>query len=632
MCGIAGIYNASDADEGRLTALIEKMTQRLSHRGPDDYGLYVDRSVALGHRRLSIIDLHTGHQPIINQKGDKCIVFNGEIYNYQTIKAELQNRGYLFATNSDTETILHAYEEWGIECLHRLTGMFAFCIWDRSAETLFLARDRLGEKPLYYAQHGRQFSFASEIKALLSIPSILRTIDRQALAAYFMFSYIPAPRTIYQSIHKLLPGHYALVKNGHLSIHQYWDVEFVPNRARKEKRCIEEILDLLTNSVHGQLVGEVPLGAFLSGGIDSSTVVAIMSRLSADPVKTFTIGFSCADETYEDERRYAALLAERYRTDHREQVVVPHADGLLAKIVEAFDEPFADDSTVPSYFVYQLARKRVTVALSGLGGDEAFAGYSRYVGYQLSHLHNGFPAWLRKTVGNRMLGTLSDGMWGGFKSSHVKRFVRSAALPDDRRYLGFVAKLLDRYQNTFFSASRGCYAEEVEAAKEEFLKHFNSSQADEPLNRVFYCDLKTYLPDDILTCTDRLSMHHSLEVRVPFLDHKLIEYSATIPPEMKLKPFRGKYLLKKAVGELLPRPIIRHQKQGFVGPTELWLKGELRDFTLEKLSEKQLSAHGLFDHQTITAILDDHYNGRENNDVLIWSLLIFQSWFERCMN
>jgi len=632
MCGIAGIYNDSEPDEGRLASLVEQMTQRLSHRGPDDCGFYVDRAVALGHRRLSIIDLHSGHQPIINQKGDTCIVFNGEIYNYQKIKAELQGRGHRFATNSDTETILHAYEEWGVECLHRLTGMFAFCIWDRSTETLFVARDRLGEKPLYYTQHGQQFAFASEIKALLSIPSIVRTIDQQAVAAYFMFSYIPAPRTIYRSIHKLPPGHYALVKKGHLSIRKYWDVQFVPNRTRKEETCIEELLNLLEESVRGQLVGEVPLGAFLSGGIDSSTVVALMSRLSTDPVKTFTIGFACADETYEDERQYATLLAERYHTDHREHVVAPHADGLLTRIVEAFDEPFADDSTIPSYFVYKLARKRVTVALSGLGGDEAFAGYSRYVGYQLSHLYNGFPAWLRRVVGNRIVGALSDGTWGGLKMSHVKRFVRSAALPDDRRYLGFVTKLPDRYQKTFFSASRSDCTAAVEAAKEEFLKHFNSSQADEPLNRVFYCDMKTYLPDDILTCTDRLSMHHSLEVRVPFLDHKLIEYSATIPPEMKLKPFRGKYLLKKAVGELLPSPIIRHHKQGFVGPTELWLKGELREFTVEKLSEKQLSTHGLFDYQTVTAILDDHYSGRENNDVLIWSLLIFQSWFERCMS
>jgi len=529
MCGIAGIFDPSIGSHNLLTAHIEKMTSRLSHRGPDDTGFHIDRHLALGHQRLSIIDLTTGHQPIFNEAKDKCIIFNGEIYNYRELKAELLTSGYSFSTNSDTETILHAYEEWGVECLSRLTGMFAFCIWDQRAETLFLARDRLGEKPLFYTHQGHRFLFASEMKSLLVDSRLDRTIDEEALASYFLFSYIPAPLTIYKNIRKLPPGHYALFRKSELTINQYWDVAFTPNRKRKEKDCIRDFMDLLSGSVQGQLISDVPLGAFLSGGIDSSTVVALMSQKSEEATKTFTIGFRCNVEGYEDERRYARLVAERYRTNHNEYVVIPNADGLIAKIVEAFDEPFADDSTIPSYFVCQLARKNVTVALSGLGGDEAFAGYSRYVGYQLSHIYNMLPTVLREKVMKRLVEPVPEGFLGAYKVNHLKRFVRSAALENAQRYVGFVSKMPDRYLFSFFSPTRGRYMEAIEAARSRFLKYLESAQADEPLNRVFYCDIKTYLPDDILTCTDRLSMHHSLEVRVPFLDHKLIEYSATIP-------------------------------------------------------------------------------------------------------
>ena len=632
MCGIAAIYDPSGCSYIQLMSRIQKMTSYLVHRGPNDCGFHVDRSIALGHRRLSIIDLATGRQPIFNEDKTKCIIFNGEIYNYPDLRAELLDKGHCFTTNSDTETILHAYEEWGVECLKRLTGMFAFCIWDQSNETLFLARDRVGEKPLFYSQQGRTFVFASEMKSILADPALDRAIDDEALASYFIFGYVPNPLTIYKSIRKLPPGHYAVLKNGQLSVRQYWDVVFEPNYRKKENDFIGEIMDLLRGAVKQQLISEVPLGAFLSGGIDSSAIVALMTMQSREAVKTFTIGFICNAKGYEDERHYARLVAERYRTSHQEHVVTPHADGILDKIVRAFDEPFGDDSTIPSYFVCQMARQNVTVALSGLGGDEAFAGYSRYVGYQLSQIYNRIPALLREGVITRLVERVPEGFLGGNKVSHLKRFVRSAARDDAHRYLGFISKLPDRYRSSFFSGSKSHLSEAFEAAQARFVKMFDSAPADDPINKVFYCDIKTYLPDDILTCTDRMSMHHSLEVRVPFLNHQLIEYSATIPPEMKLKLFRPKHLLKKCVSDLLPAAVLRHRKRGFVGPTEVWVKGELRKFTEEKLSRTSLARHSIFDQNTIHTILEDHYTDKENNDVLIWCLLNFQVWFDEYMN
>src|SRR5437773_4111149 len=593
MCGIAGIYDRSASSHIQLMSRIQKMTSHLVHRGPDDCGFHVDRYIALGHQRLSIIDLATGHQPIFNEDKTKCIIFNGEIYNYLDLKAELLTRGHSFATNSDTETILHAYEEWGVECLKRLTGMFAFCIWDQSAETLFLARDRLGEKPLFYSQQGHKIVFASEMKSILADSALDRTIDDEALASYFLFSYIPTPLTIYKGIRKLPAGHYAVIKNGQLSIRQYWDVVYEPNYRKKENDFMGDVMDLLRDAVQQQLISDVPLGAFLSGGIDSSTIVALMSAQSREAVKTFTIGFTCDAKGYEDERHYAGVVAKRYRTNHQEYVVTPHADGILGRIVRAFDEPFADDSTIPSYFVCQMARKNVTVALSGLGGDEAFAGYSRYVGYQLSQIYKRIPAPLREGVIKCLVERVPEGFCGSHKVSHLKRFVRSTARDDAHRYLGFVSKLPDRYLSSFFSGSRCQFSDALEAAQVRFLKIFDTAPADDALNKVFYCDIKTYLPDDILACTDRMSMHHSLEVRVPFLNHELIEYCATIPPEMKLKLLLHKPLLKKCVSDLLPAPVLHHSKQGFVGPMEAWLQGELRGFREDKLSGPSLARHGL---------------------------------------
>ncbi len=631
MCGIAGIMTERRHGIRELDRTIRRMTAALAHRGPDDEGYLVDGKVALGHRRLSIIDLKTGRQPIFNEDRTRCIIFNGEIYNYLEIRKKLHLKGHRFTTASDTETILHAYEEWGEECLSRLNGMFAFCIWDRITGTLFVARDRLGEKPLFLRTEPGLFAFASEMKALLTDPSCSRAIDEEALAAFFTFSYIPAPLTIFRSIRKLEPGHCVTVEHGHVSIRRYWEARFEPDRSRTEQQHIDGFLTLLTGSVRARLMSEVPLGAFLSGGIDSSTVVALMSGGAQGPVNTFTIGFGGDHGGFEDERRYARLVAEQYQANHHEHEVQPELAGTLTAIVKAFDEPFADDGAVPSFFVCREARQRVTVALSGLGGDELFGGYERYLGFQLGRIYSKVPAWFRDGLVRRFIEALPEPSSGSYRVNHLKRFVRGIAPDEARQYLSFVTKINTRYRRSLFTRAGRVYGAAFDATEQRFINRFNTAPAEHPLDRVFACDLATYLPEDILACTDRLSMCHSLEVRVPFLDHELVEYCATIPPELKMKWFRKKYLLKRGVRKLLPREVLEHRKQGFVGPLARWLRTDLRDLTRETLSVRRLDRHGLFDPVVVAQLLDDHDAGREVNDTTIWALLIFQTWFEEYM-
>jgi asparagine synthase (glutamine-hydrolysing) len=626
MCGIAGIYFANGKPpESRQ--VIERMTSALIHRGPDECGYHADAQALLGHRRLSIIDLKSGQQPLYNEDRSISVVFNGEIYNFEEIRDRLVGDGHVFRTNSDTETIVHAYEKWGERCVEQFRGMFAFAIRDLRNDILFLARDRFGKKPLFYASYDGKFVFASEMKAILTDARFNRSIDEEALASYFMLSYVPAPLTIFKGIHKLRPGHVLTVERGRVRETQYWDLSFKPDRSRKEADVIDELTHRMSEAVRIRLMSEVPLGAFLSGGIDSSAVVAFMSMASKSPVKTFTIGFSGDTGGFEDERKYAGMTAARFRTDHREYEVRPALAGLIETIVRSFDEPFADDSTIPSYFVCQMARQNVTVALSGLGGDEAFGGYQRYLGFQLGQWFNRVPKFLRSGVMGSVVDWLPEPRSGGNRVNHLKRFVRSAVDDEARRYLGFVLKVGARYRESLFGVNGQIYQRAMGRAQERFLKHYRDANAEDALDRVFYCDVKTYLPDDILALTDRLSMCHSLEVRVPFLDHELFEFSATIPSEMKIKWLRKKHVLKKSLTKLLPKPVLTHKKQGFVGPTSRWLRGELRSFTLEVLSPENLSRHGILDGDTVARILADHFEGRETNDTLIWALIVFQIWF-----
>jgi asparagine synthase (glutamine-hydrolysing) len=631
MCGIAGIASIK---ENMCGFPIKAVTETLAHRGPDGSGYYTDDHVALGHRRLSIIDVEGGAQPIFNEDGSKCIIFNGEIFNFYELRQDLIQKGHVFSTRSDTETILHAYEEYGPNCVNLFRGMFVFAIWDSKAAKLFIARDRLGIKPPFYSEHGGKFYFASEMKAILAKSNFSVNIDEEALAAYFCYSYIPAPWTIYSDIRKLLPGHTLTWQNGKIEIRKYWDLAFTPDRSRNESYFIDGFLDLFQESVKMRLISEVPLGAFLSGGIDSSAVVAMMSRVSQEPVKTFCMGFGGTTGGYLDERGYARLVAERYGTDHQEYEVVPRFEALVEKIVRSFDEPFADDSAIPSFFVCEIARQRVTVALSGLGGDEAFAGYERYLGFNLRRIYSLLPIMLRDKVIRKLVEKIPERSDGHYTINHMKRFVRSGALSPDLAYLGYISKINDNIFNSFFSNGQK-FRSHLSAGRDLMLDHFRSDNVDggiDCLNRGIYCDMKTYLPEDILAVTDRMSMHHALEVRVPFLDHKLLEFCANIPPEMKMRWFTKKFLLKKATQSLLPQEVINHRKQGFVGPMTQWLKTDLKGYVLETLSRKNLDRHGYLNFNTVTRVLDEHFSGKQIYDTLIWSMLIFQKWYDLYMD
>ncbi|MDP2644065.1 MAG: asparagine synthase (glutamine-hydrolyzing) [Desulfobacterales bacterium] len=624
MCGICGIYNYNK-DVAVHKSEIAAMCRSMFHRGPDDQGIYTQGAIGLGMRRLSIIDVAGGKQPIANEDESIWIVLNGEIYNYLELREFLVKKGHRFKTNSDTESILHLYEEKGMGFVDDLRGMFAAAIWDNKQRKLIIVRDHLGIKPLFYAMYNGKLVFASEMKAILQDKQFPRGMDDHALAAFFTLSYIPAPLTIYKNIRKLMPGHFLTVADGNLKIEKYWDVEFKPDRSKKENDFIEESMSILHQSVDMQLMSEVPLGAFLSGGIDSGVIVALMSLNGSSRVNTFTIGFGGETGGYLDERKYAQMVAKKYSTNHREYEVSPSPAGIIEKIVSAFDEPFADDSAIPSYYVCKMAKENVTVALSGLGGDEAFAGYERYLGFKLRSMYLRVPLFFRNQFISRIIAKLPERSDGHYTINHMKRFTRSAGLPADLCYLGFISMMTNSLG--FYSDSER-FLNPVLSVQDLLRSYFNAPNCSNDLDRAFYCDIKTYLPEDILAVTDRMSMHHSLEVRVPFLDHKLIELSATIPPEMKLKRLQKKYLLKKAAGNLLPRDVIRHRKQGFSVPMARWLQTDIKQYVMETLSENELNKHGLFNRKNIVKILDEHFTQKEIHDKLIWSLVIFQTWFK----
>jgi asparagine synthase (glutamine-hydrolysing) len=626
MCGIFGIV-APGVDQ----AFLEKSTAILAHRGPDDAGYHRDDHIGLGHRRLSIIDLEGGHQPIFNEDRSKCILCNGEIYNHLELRELLVSKGHRFSTRSDSEVALHAYEEWGDESVERLRGMFAIAIWDLKEKTLFLARDRLGIKPLFFGEDSGRFYFASEMKAILEDPGFPRDVDDVALVSYFNLSYIPSDLTIYKKIRKLLPGHTLSYHDGKAIIRKYWDLQMVPDPTKTEAQFEQGFMDLLHEAVDIRLISEVPLGAFLSGGIDSSLIVALMSQASDTPVNTFCMGFGGDAGGYLDEREYARQVSERYATNHKEFEVQPAAEGLIERIVDSFDEPFADDSAIPSYYVCKTARESVTVALSGLGGDEVFSGYERHLGFVLSSQYRRIPAILRERLIRPMVESLPERADGHYTINHLKRFARSASLPADQRYYEYLSRISPRLKDSFFSAPQQ-FNPHFDNCRTMILSHFNSDNVhdtQDSLNRALYCDIKNYLPEDILAVTDRLSMHHALEVRVPFLDHKFMEYCATIPANMKLQWFKKKYMLKNAARKYLPTDVITHRKQGFVGPMTRWLQHELKTHVQETLSERNLNRHGYLNPVTVKTILDEHFSGREIHDTLIWSMVVFQTWFNR---
>ncbi|MDA5193608.1 XrtA/PEP-CTERM system amidotransferase [Govanella unica] len=625
MCGLVGIFDTRGTrsfDRGQIL----RMNDRIAHRGPDDFGTHLEPGLALGHRRLAIIDLSpAGHQPMENDAGDLVIVFNGEIFNFMEVRAELEALGHRFRTHSDTEVILHGWTEWGEKCLDRFRGMFAIVLWDRKQEVLFLARDRLGIKPLYYAQmaDGR-IAFASELKSLLEIPDLPRDLDPMAVEDYFAYGYIPDPKSILKSVRKLAPGHLMLQRRGasHATSRPYWDVTYKADpRLNSHEAVKEALIPLLQDAIRLRLVSDVPLGAFLSGGVDSGAVVAMMAGMMSDPVNTYAIGFEHRDY---DERRYAQEVADRYHTRHTTRVVNPDDFDLVDHLAALYDEPFADSSAMPTYRVCGLAREHVTVALSGDGGDELFAGYRRHRWHSYEQgVRDRLPLWLRRPVFGT-LGKLYPKLDWAPKVLRAKTTFESISYTAAEAYFNSVSVLPNRTRPKLFSSAFRSSLQGYNALS-VLRGVMDNAPVEHELSRVQYADLKTYLPGDILTKVDRASMAHGLEARVPLLDHKFVEFTATIPPELLLDGRQGKMAFKKSLEPYLSHETLYRDKMGFAVPLESWFRGPLKDKIRQAVQSPVLADSGFFDQRYLTRLVDEHQSGRSNHSASLWAILMFQS-------
>jgi asparagine synthase (glutamine-hydrolysing) len=601
------------------------MTDVLTHRGPDADGFYLDHQVNLGHRRLKIIDLEGGKQPIFNEDGTRVIIFNGEIYNYILLRKELEGRGHRFQTQSDTEVILHGFEEYGEACVRHLRGMFAFAIWDSNKKELFLARDRVGIKPLYYFWDGEKFLFGSEIKAILQDPEIKREIDPFALDDYLTYLYIPAPKTIFNGIKKLLPGHTLTISEKGIEDQEYWDIVFEPNGNLTETDYAEGLIEKMKESIGIHLVSDVPLGAFLSGGIDSSAVVGLMAGLLNQPVNTASIGFR--EEEF-DELPYARLVANRFQTNSYEKTVEADAAKILDTLVWHFDEPFADSSMVPTYYVSQVAREKVTVCLSGDGGDENFAGYRRY---KFDVLENSLRALLPNSFRRLFFGILG---WLYPKGDWLPQFLRGKTLLENLSHSpeeGYFKTM------SWFSPNMKqlLYRESLRKNLESYdpfsvmRNYFEKTNDWNALSRIQYVDIKTYLVDDILTKVDRASMAHALEVRVPLLDHEVMEYAAGIPARYKLQNGQGKYILKKALANVLPSEILNRRKMGFSIPLAKWFRKDLKEVFEGKVLTEKAFSKTFFNLDPVRGWWAQHQRGTRDYSYHFWMLLVLEFWGRR---
>jgi len=625
MCGIAGAvwFEAGKALE---RATLQRMIDVLQHRGPDGEGVYFSAGAvpgaALGHRRLAIIDLAGGKQPLANEDGSLWTVCNGEIYNYRSLRAWLEPRGHVFRTESDTEVLVHLYEELGAEMTDRLNGMFAFAVWDDKRKELFLARDRLGKKPLvYYCESGRLL-WASQLKSLLQAADVPREIDPQALDEYLTYQYIPHPRTIFRGICKLPPGHQAMYRAGRLEIRPYWQPDFNLEEPLPEEEYIRRLRELMTSAVELRLQSDVPLGAFLSGGIDSTIVVGLMSQLVGEPVRTFSIGFPVAGF---DETDYGRTAARRFRTRHEEFIVTPQAVEILPQLAWHYDEPFADSSAVPTWYVSELTRRQVTVALSGDGGDELFIGYPRYLAVWLAELCERLPGFLRRSLFGRWWGKLPAGTHQKARLRQFQRFVEMLDLPPAERYLEWISIFGRRRREALYSAGL------KEALPQEeplvFLAQaLGRAEGRDPLTAFSLADLVTYLPCDLMTKVDVASMAHALECRQPFLDYRVVELAARMPAALKFRRGRGKCLLRRAFADLLPRSIRRRGKMGFGVPLDHWFRHELREFAYQMLFDARTLQRGYFLPEALNRLWQEHQEGRFNHGYRLWALLMLEAW------
>ena len=629
MCGICGIVY-SDREQHIDGDALKKMCDVITHRGPDDEGYYINQQVGLGMRRLSIIDLSTGKQPISNEDGQIWIVFNGEIYNHKDIREELESKGHQFKTKTDTEAIVHAYEEYGESCVQKLNGMFAFAIWDHQKNMLFLARDRIGIKPLYYLFDKNRLIFGSEIKSILQAGDIPKRIDLQALDHFLTFEFIPAPLSIFQDIKKLPPGHTLKFQNNTTWVRSYWDVELKSN-GKETFQIKKNLRELLQDAVKVRLMSDVPLGAFLSGGVDSSIIVALMAQVMEEPVKTFSIGFE--DSTY-NELKYARLISEKFKTEHHEFIIKPDAVELADNLVKFLDEPFGDFSIFPTYLVSKMAREYVTVVLSGDGGDELFAGYDSYIADKIAKKYYGrLPRQFRNGFLTRLLDVVPPSSKKKGLINRAKRFVEGMKLPEDLHHTRWMIFLQQAEKEMLYNSDVKSGMREFDPYKFErsYFANVAYNRNDE-INKQMYVDLKMYLVDNILVKVDRMSMATSLEARVPFLDHRFVEFAATVPGNYKMQGVKTKVILKQAMEELLPDEVLYRGKEGFSIPIKNWLKKELKPLMIDTLAPEKLRREGFFNPVYVQKLIKQHLDGTENHSHRLWALIIFGRWYDLYMS
>lgn len=621
MCGICGIIH-DDPVRSVDASILAAMNRTMVHRGPDDDGTYVKGAVGLAMRRLSIIDLSHGHQPLGNEDGTVLVVCNGEIYNYDELREELETDGHSFKTHSDVEVVPHLYEEMGVDFVDKLNGMFGLALWDAKRRRLVLARDRMGKKPLYYASRKGALLFASEIKALLAHPALERRIDKTSLSKYLAYEYVPAPRSIFQDIFKLEAGHALIWEKGNIAIKKYWDIPKMEFQDIGIDEAASTLKDLLLHAVKRRLMSDVPLGVFLSGGIDSSTITAMMTRLMPPKqVKSFSIAFE--EKTF-DESSYARQVAEFLGTDHHEQMCTPQdLISLIPEIQSFLDEPLGDNSIVPTYALSKFTRRHVTVALGGDGGDELFAGYPTFQAEKYAHVYRMIPGFIRRGVVEpltKKLRVSDENISFDFKA---KQFVKGAGIEDLTRHLVWMGSFAPEEQNRLMVGGA------VDDIFDDVERHAQRAAALSPGNRLLYIYKKLYLNEDILVKVDRASMGTSLEVRAPFLDRHVVEFVSRLPYKMKLHGFTMKYLLKKAVGDMLPKGIAVRAKKGFGVPMAKWLKGPLKEMMQDLLNADRIGREGFFNSGEIQRLMDDHLSGRVDNRMKLWTLMAFELWYER---
>jgi asparagine synthase (glutamine-hydrolysing) len=620
VCGLVLFENDRKPD----VQVLKRMCDTIAHRGPDDEGQIVLGRCALGMRRLSIIDLKTGHQPLANEDESLWIVFNGEIYNFRELRAVLVGLGHRFRTNADTEVIVHGYESWGEAVCERLNGIFAFALWDTKRKRLFLARDHVGVKPMYYYRDSEKFVFGSEIKSILKCPDIRKTLDPDSLNQYLTFEYVPSPASIFREIRKLEPGYWLSLQDGGIRLSRYWT--FVPEQEPwTEAAASERLRELLRDSVRMQLVSDVPLGAFLSGGIDSSIVVSLMAKLMDRPVKTFSIGFQ---ESSYNELKYARAVARKYGTEHHEFMIRPQVLELTEKLVRQLDEPFGDFSIFPTYLVSKMARDFVTVTLSGDGGDELFAGYDTYRAHRFDRrFYHRLPKLVKRQVFDRLADRLPPSAKKKGAVNSFRRFVQGTRLPKELSHARWMVFLTPEERRALFTPEM-LERFTPELPYETIFRHGREAGKADDVARNGYVDLKTYLVDDILVKVDRMSMAASLEARVPYLDPRIVEFALSLPPDLKMKGFRTKVLLKETFWNDLPEEVQHRDKQGFSIPIKNWIRGELKPMMLDLLSEKRIREQGLFRPAFVSRLVREHLEGTENHSHKLWALMVFEQWFD----